>query len=378
MPHLDGRSGLTEEERILMRLSTIRHLFDDSGPWASVYLDGTGSQNDTRQLLELRWRGLRSQLIRGRADEATIEAIDSVILDSMSPIPPVLPAGQAMFAAHGRVVMTSALPAPPRRECASWSRLPHAADLVRATGEEVRWLRVDVDRTGGSITTDDGDTVTVLGPETDFITKVSTGGRAMPRYQRAAETNWDRNSGEVANAVAAVADRIDADVVVLTGDVRARQLVLDRLPAALVPCVVQVAHESTAPARDPVLAAATRHAVDTFVRARREAVVDRFHAGLASRTSVRGVAAVADAAREQRIETLLLGPDHANHLLWVDPRDATLVGMAKRDVGASEPIHEPADDAIVAAAAKANAQSVVIDADAELVEGLGAILRYAR
>ena len=87
---------------------------------------------------------------------------------------------------------------------------------------------------------------------------------------------------------------------------------------------------------------------------------------------------MADAAREQRIDTLLLGPDHARHSLWVDPRDASLVGMAKRDVGVSEPVREPADDALVGAAAMARADSVVIEADVELVEGLGAILRYAR
>ncbi len=361
-----------------MRLSTIRHLYEDSGPWASVYLDASGSQNDTRHLIELRWRGLRDQLARGHADERTLQALDDAIVDDMRRIGPVVPAGQAVFAAHGTVVMANPLPAPPRRESASWSSLPRAAELVRALGEEVRWLRADVDRTGGSITTDRGETRTVLGTATDPITKVSAGGWSMPRFQRAAETNWDRNSTEVAKAIAATADWIEADVVVLTGDLRARQLVVDRLPAALVPCVVQIAHESSAPAHDPVLAAATREAVDAFIRARRDAIVDRFHAGIPSGASVRGVTAVADAAREQRVDTLLLGPDHAKHLLWVDPRDASLVGMAKRDVGMSDPVREPADDALVGAAAMAGAESVVIEADAGLVEGLGAILRYTR
>jgi hypothetical protein len=361
-----------------MRLSTIRHLYEDSGPWASVYLDASGPQNDTRHRIELRWRGLRDQLARGHADERTLHALDNAIVDDMRRIGPVVPAGQAVFAAHGLVVMASALPEPPRRESATWSHLPHAADLVRGLREEVRWLRADVDRTGGSITTDDGETSTVLGTATDPITKVSAGGWSMPRFQRAAQTNWDRNSGEVAKAVAIVADRIDADVIVVTGDMRARQLVVDQLPAALVPCVVQIAYESPAPAHDPVLAAATREAVDSFIQARRDAIVDRFHAGIASGTSVRGVTAVADAAREQRIDTLLLGSERAKHLLWVDPSDPTLVGMAKRDVGVSEPVREPADDALVGAAAMARADSVVIEADVELVEGLGAILRYAR
>jgi hypothetical protein len=43
----------------------------------------------------------------------------------------------------------------------------YPADLVRGL-REVRWLRC---RTGGSITTDEGETVTVLGTATDPITR---------------------------------------------------------------------------------------------------------------------------------------------------------------------------------------------------------------
>jgi hypothetical protein len=386
-----------------MRLSTIRNLYSGGGPWASVYLDATGTQVTGTPLeahrgLDLRWRAARESLRRAGADEPTLRAIDAAVRET--------PTGGgraevAVLASQGRVAFSHALPVPPGREAATWSDQPRAADLVRAfgssakagAGEDIRWVCADVDRTGGTVTANDGTTATVRG-EDEFITKVSTGGRArrwsMPRIQRAAEVNWGRNSSDLARALIAAADRTGADVVVLAGDVRARQLVHDRLPRAIAERVVEVDHEtavrphpdSAVRARrepdvyDSVLVDATREAVASVARERIAEAADRFHSGLSHGRSVRGLGPVCTAAREQRIDTLVLSAEPSHRVAWVDPRNPTMVGESKRDTGTELAISEPADDAVVGAAAIAGAQSIVIEADPELVDGLGAILRY--
>jgi hypothetical protein len=403
---------------VIMRLSTISSLYASAGPWASVYLDATGTQKtgtpqEARHQLDLRWRAARESLHRAGADEATLRAIDEAVRQAPAT---GRPAEVAVLASHGAVALSRTLPVTPGREAASWSAQPHAADLLRALGglgspgtrgpqfapatsepeliDEIRWVRADVDRTGGSVISHDGATDTLRG-EDEFITKVSTGGRArrwsMPRIQRAAEVNWDRNSGDVARALVAAVERVDADVVVLAGDVRARQLVRDRLPPALAARVVEVDHElpvrphpgSRLRARrepavhDPVLNASTREAVDAAVRQRRFQAADKFHSGLSSGESVRGLGPVCDAARQLRIETLVLGPEPSHRQAWVDPLNPTMVGESRRETGSDLAVPEPADDALVGAAAVAGADGVIIiEADAELVDGLGAILRY--
>lgn len=402
-----------------MRLSTIRTLYGGTGPWASVYLDATayqqtGTPQVARQELDLRWRAAREALGRDGADEATLRAIDEAVQEAPTGGGP---AEVAVFASGGSVAFSRTLPVTPSRQVASWSAQPHAADLLRGigsvasagtrdapnalaslrdlgdTGEEIRWVRADVDRTGGSVRSSDGATVSMRG-EDEFISKVNTKRRdemwSVPKYQKAAQENWDRNSSDMARVIAAAVERTHADVIVLAGDVRARQLVIERLPSILVGRVVEVDHEN--PLRphpesrvrdlrepsvhDPALDAATRAAVDSVAASRRAAVVDRFRTGLSHGDSVQGVHEVCSAARDLRIDTLVLSAEPSRMGVWVDPLNPTMLGPAKQDTRVAEPAWEPADDALVGAAAIAGGEGIVIEGDLELIDGLGAILRY--
>ncbi len=398
-----------------MRLSTISSLYGGAGPWASVYLDATGTEKTgtphvSRQELDLRWRAAREELRREGADDATLNAID----DAIAATPSVVgPASVAVLASHGVVALARTLPVAPTRQVATWSTQPHAADLLRAVdavsepgaagpqfasstrgfGDDVRWVRADVDRTGGTITSFDGQTSRLHG-EDEFIRKTSDHARdriwSNPLDQRAAEVNWDRNSTDVARALHEAVERAGAEVVVLAGDVRARQLVLDRLPPLVAERVVEVDHEvpvrphpesrlrdrREADATDALLAGAPRAAIDMTKAARRRERADRFYSGLTSGRSVHGLGPVSRAARELRIDTLVLNTEPTDRLVWVDPLHPTMVGESKRDTSAESAAQEPADDAIVGAAAAAGAEALIIEADAELVDGLGAILRY--
>jgi hypothetical protein len=401
----------------IMRLSTIRTLYGSAGPWASVYLDATGTQKtgtpqETRRELDLRWRAARDTLRGEGADEATLRAIDETVRNAPSGVGP---AEVAVLASGGQVAFSRALPVAPPREAASWSAQPHAAELLRGVralassasrdapgalaslgdlgGDGISWVRADIDRTGGSVNSSDGHSATIRG-EDEFVSKHTEDGRAriwsQARDQRAAEENWDINSTDVARAITAEVERCGADVIILAGEVRARQLVFDRLPTILASRVTQVDHEAEprphpesrvrdrreADVYDAELETATRDIVEAAARDRRAAAIDRFHSGLSDGDSVRGVEAVSAAARDLRIDTLVLSADPSHQHVWVDPLNPTMVGPAKRDTGVTAPAWEPADDALVGAAAFAGADSIIIDPDIELVDGVGAILRF--
>jgi hypothetical protein len=250
------------------------------------------------------------------------------------------------------------------------------------------------------VTAHDGRTETVHG-EDEFITKMGAAGRdrIAPGHAqfrsdlqtvRAVERNWDENMAEVARVVTEAVARTGAEVVVLGGDVRARELVFDRLPRALPARVFQVEHESEVrphpdhrlEARrqphlaDPILDAATQAAIGSLARERDAEVIERFHIGLSSGDSVRGLEPVCQAARDLNIDTLVLSVEPSHRLVWVDPHNPSMVGPGKRDTGLEDPVMEPADDALVGAAAFADANGIVVESDPELVDGIGAILRF--
>jgi hypothetical protein len=62
--------------------------------------------------------------------------------------------------------------------------------------------------------------------------------------------------------------------------------------------------------------------------------------------------------------------------VWVNPLNPTMLGPSQTDTGTDSPAWEPADDALIGAAALAGAEGIVVDHDSDLVDGVGAILRY--
>lgn len=349
-----------------MRLAGLHRLYTRPGPWASAYLDVSRDAEDAAVAIELRWRGLREQLSGQGATVDTLTAMDRA-LDEAPPV--VGRGGLAMFAAGGQAVPAQELPDPPAADNAEVAPLPRVRDLVAARDPVVRWVRAVVDRTGADVSTVDSGWVGAEG-STDYpIRKTAPGGWSQPRYQRAAETSWDRNAMEMAEAVAQAADQVGADVVVLAGDVRARQLVVSRLPRHLVDRVVQTDAGGRAGGRaggsEPeTLDELTAQVVRDEAGRRRSAMLDRFRTDLANGTAVAGLPAVLDAARQRRIGVLLLSQSDRDGTLWIDPDRPDLLATSPvtlRELGARQAVAEDRDAALLAAVAFADGEATIAD-----------------
>jgi hypothetical protein len=312
-----------------VNLTYLRPLYRQPGPVASVYLDASSDTEDAGKRRDISAKDVADELAAAGADQATREAVEAAVRDHTG----TGRHGLAVFAANGAVTLTQTMDEPPARPLTRRGERPSVLPLLRGTHERVRWLRVQVDRTGGELILDSGATLrTVRGDGEYPITKAMPGGWSQPRYQRAAEENWDRNAKDVAEAVAQAADEVGAEVVILAGDVRARQLLAEHLPPAMAGRVAD--SEEAVPA-----AVAQRHAE----------ILDAYRAGRAHGRAVAGLDAVRTPLDWGQVETLLIGPELPD---------------------------EPGDE-LVAAAVEHDAEVVLVAPDDErLPDGVGAVLRY--
>ncbi len=325
----------------------LRPLYERPGPWASIYLDTSVDTFDARRRIELLWATAEAELAEAGADAATRAALTTAVGRHKG----TGRHGLALFATGGTVVLARPLPEPPVRSAATWGPLPSVLPLLAALGEQAHWLRVLVDRTGGDLVLDAGGLPrTVRGSQHYPMTKAAPGGWSQPRYQRSAENSWMHNAKEVADQVTRTAAETGADVVVLAGEVRERQLLAEHLPPAVADRVVQTDAGSRASGADlEPLDEATEQAVRGVVERRYAQVLDDYRAGRAHGLAVAGRSAVRTPLEWGQVKTLLLSPE----------------------------LPAEAADGLVQAAVTEDADVVLVGPDQEpLPEGVGAVLRF--
>jgi release factor family 2 len=211
-------------------LGFLRPLFDQTGDYVSVYLDTDRSHENALTAIELRWNAARQRLAEAGASPASLDAAAAVAGA------PGGARGYAVFTRAGAVTFTGALDAPPRREIARLAPLPHLMPLLAQRRPPIPHVRVSATRPGGEIVAIGGTGWSwrdwVAGQQWP-VHKTSVGGWSQPRYQRSVEETWDENAKTLATEVDAVAGRIGAQHVIVSGDVRARSLLLGHLSTPL-------------------------------------------------------------------------------------------------------------------------------------------------
>ncbi|ADU10994.1 hypothetical protein ML5_5533 [Micromonospora sp. L5] len=363
-----------------MQLSFLRPLYNRPGPWCSVYMDASRDTQDARPQVDLRWRALKGDLLGQGADPVTVEAVEEVVRRHQ-PMPGDY--GIAVFATRGRVVLTEYLSAPPLRDLASWSALPHTMPLVAQRGEQVAWVRVLADRTGADAMAVSAGGVPrraqVKGGQSRQLRRVQPGGWSQSRYQRAAMEAWHQNAGDAAAATADLAERVGADVVLVAGDVRATGMIAAQLPERWQDVLVR----TDAGARD--VGADDTLMDDIMVQTVAE-VADRRIAAALDRFGVQedvgsGLDAVVSALQRNQVDTMLIVDDpSADGELWVGPEPTEIATDPGQLAGMSvaDPQRVRADAALLRALIGTDADLTVLAPEEapELTDGVGAVLRY--
>ncbi len=363
-----------------MQLSFLRPLYDRPGPWCSVYLDASRDTHDSRPAVDLRWRSLKGHLLEQGADRVTIDAVEEVVRRH-DPMPGDY--GLAVFATRGRVVLTEYLSAPPLRDLATWSLVPHTMPLVAQRGEQIAWVRVLADRTGADAIAVSAGGVPrrahIKGRESWQLRRVKPGGWSQSRYQRAAMEAWHHNAGDAAAATADLADRVGADVVVAAGDIRATGMIAAQLPERWQDVLVRTDAGKRAGGADPTaMDDVTVQTIAEVADKRIAAALDRF--GMQEDVGA-GLDAVVAALQRNQVDTMLIVDDpSADGELWIGP-EPTEIATDPRQLEAmsvADPQRVRADAALLRALVGTDAELTVLAPEEapELTDGVGAVLRY--
>jgi hypothetical protein len=378
-----------------MHMAFLEPVIGGRGPWTSAYLADARPGPGAAAQQQLVARHACEQLARQGADDADCAAAYRELSELGTGR-----AGRAAFITGGTVAASLPLAEAPVIPETAWGTVPHLAPLMELAGERSVCLVAYTDRQGADfeLRTAEGEesagTVTGL----DWpLHRTATADWSEQHFQEAVENTWEQNAIDTAAALAEVAAEHRPDLVLLVGGTRQRRAVHDRLPSWLTPVVAETRHGGRAPGAETALLDREITRLLAERRQLRQAeTLDRFRAGLrAGHTgraepgrpiAVEGVPAVVEAARERRVDTLLItpgGPD-THREVWAGPEPDQLAvrrSDAKYYLGAREAAAVRADDALLRAVAAGGGEVVpVSDEDfpdsARPAGGLGALLRW--
>ncbi|GAA2412319.1 Vms1/Ankzf1 family peptidyl-tRNA hydrolase [Streptomyces glaucosporus] len=382
-----------------MELGFLSPILDRPGPWASVYFDTPLATEDAATRHELSAREACEQLRSQGADDLTCRAV----YETLAALPRTSqPSGRAVFATGGEVVLTRDLAAPPPGGAeVTWGPLPHTTPLLDLMDAAPPCLVAHVDRTGADLELRDSSgrhqVGQVQGEEYQLHISPSISWHER-HFQNSVENTWDRNAALIAEELRRRRSETGAELLVLAGDGRECHAVQDRLAPELREVSVLAEHGVRGAGRNQ---AKSERLLDEEVesvraeRLRRHAseVMERFQARRVPTDDGRvgaaeGVPALVDAAREHRIDTLLVRPDgpDLHREVWVgdEPDQVAVRRSDVRYLGHSRPVSVRADDALVRAAVATGAEVVSVSPLADEpgapgglpVGGLGALLRW--
>lgn len=367
-----------------MDLAFLQPLYERPGPWASVYADTSRHTESTAVERSLIARDVRRQLLEQGVDEPTSNAVGTALEDLRHSTEP---AGRALFATRGEVVLDPPLATAPQGTSVTWSTLPRTAPLLDLAGEDPLCLVAYVDRRGAEFElrgARGGEAAGEVAGKQWPMHQTRTADWSEQHFRLRVEETWEQNAGRIAEAITAAHEETRADLVVLVGDDRERRAVRDKLPQQVRDRTSEAEHGKGSRLLPDELARLRA----AHVHARAAAELDRFLEARAPDAdgrpgAVEGVPQLVEAAREHRISELLIRPDgpDAHREVWVgdDPDQLAVRRTEGKPLGEPEPWPARADDALMRSAAMTGAQGLSLSAAGPSeapAGGLGALLRW--
>lgn len=298
-----------------MSEAALQSLTGGNGALTWAYVDGAGDEPVPTR--EARRRTVRDALADAGAPDADIAAIDAALEDAGG-----VPSPSARYlAVRGGALIVDEHFSGERLGPEELGHGPLAPllPLLRHRSADLLYLVVETTRDGADLRLERAGRSREVSAEsiegrTDTLTKVRTGGWSHRRFHARAEETWKHNQSEVADAVDRIVRERHPRFVAISGDVRARQLLIEQLGPTSRDRVVEVDANTRADGADDdaLLAAVSEtaeHLLDDAVSAAR----DRAAAG-DRESGARGTAEVVAALQQSQVDTLVLD----NRLLEAD------------------------------------------------------------
>ncbi|GLW73417.1 hypothetical protein Kpho02_57160 [Kitasatospora phosalacinea] len=355
-----------------MKLGFLGPLYARQGPYACAYLDTSRDLDDPDRAVERRRSRLRADLAAQGADPATIGAVSRAVGGDLDPSGDQ---GRAVFAAHGRLALTAALPRPPRRDSARFTMLPDVMPLALQRAPDIPYLAAAVRHTGAG-----GRGMEVTWQAGRWpATRVADGNS---RRRRVPADERGRAATTVARHLTELSDRTGAEVIVLSGDRWARDTIARELPPRLRGRTARIHRGNDWSPRDErtLLEDELDYLLGGRLAEADRAVVRRFLTSRARRNgAAEGLAATVAALRDGRVAAVLVNELFDPHLplhVGVTPRQIALTQRELAAHGVVSGWSEETGAALVRAMVGGGAELVVVPrVELPLADGVGVLLR---
>jgi hypothetical protein len=370
--------------------SDLSELLSAPGPIASVYLESPSAVEDGRERLETAWKSVRRDLQDAGADAGSLDALDRLVSG-------VKPTGATFvaFAGQGQVLRAKHHPDRIDRSFSRYGPLAVVSPIVSWRQDRPSHVVVRMDREGADITAHERYEVTAEGTveaDTQHTNRVASGGWSQRRYQQRAENQWETNAKAVAEQVETAVKAVDAELVLVTGDVRMVQFLNEHLHETVRELVHTVEGGRGVEAATDTFDEEVERALAALVARRTEALLATFaeERGQADRAA-EGVESTVTALQSGQVQTLLLTDTTAGgsiaadvddqRTLWFGPEPTMLATsrQALDALGVDDLREGPLVDVLLRAALGTSAEVRLVPpaADGAPTEGVGAVLRWA-
>lgn len=359
-----------------MHLHAVRPVLDRPGPYLTVHAEVGRTDEHALDQLDARWTSLRHELEHHDVDRALVEQLGERLRENTH-VPGE--ARRTIVATPHEVVFDDVQPGHALwPEIVDLGELPDLAGWLRQADRAIPFLLVRLDRTGGdlafhrAVSRAPSEESTVQG-ETFQIRKVPEGDWAQKQYQNRAQGLWAQNAAAVAEELTRMVARLRPQVILVAGDVRAADELVEALGRHPTPVVrlhaggraAGISEEALWQEIDTVLAEHEAHAD--------QELAERLDEGQGRAKGVAvGSVDVLEALVRGQVDELVLDPAQV--------RDATVHPADFPGLELPEPARSsaelPADRVLVAAAARSDSAVSLLPEALVPGHGVAAILRW--
>ncbi len=367
-----------------MRLDRLGDLTHRKGPFATLSIDPMVDGEPGRRGVDMRLQAHVKRLSDLGAPRRVVSAVEEAV---STPTGRGGHIGRLVVADGDGVALDLVLPQRPVLEEAVWGAVPYLLPAVRAFSKSTSYLLAEVDSSGADLQVvdarGDGHEASTVEGGHDVLHKVHGGGPSHRRFQTRVEDSIERNAGAVAEALATEVKRYGSEVLLLAGIDKPVSAVLEQLPPSVAERAIRLKSGGRAAGTDHKSRdREVSEVLEARDRKRRAAVLDRFAGAQGrQREAVQGLESIVDVLQRGQVEELLLHDNPASDLtLWTTGRPEQLA-IRRADIesmGGGKAERVRADAAIVWALAGSGASITLLDdEDLRLVDGVGALLRWA-
>jgi hypothetical protein len=371
-----------------MKIDWLKPLLGHRGPFATVYLDVTPSQQAADRDVGSRWNAVRKELAEQKAPSAVLETIEEVVV---RPTWVPGPHGRVVIADDTGVLVDRVVNNPPASSSGSWAPVPALLQAALAADESVELLKVAIDRTGADFfrVGQGGKVHSTFQAPHDEIEKTGSTGVKRSRIESRAEDSWERNAEAVAAEIERRVAETRPELVLLTGDKRVVSRARAALTAPTAEKVVEVPGGGRgAGVHEAAFAERVSEVLDSYRERRRERVIAELRRELGRESNaVTSVDDVVTVLARGQVKELVLSEEYVSatgpingRRLWIGP-DPVHIAASRYDLeamGVTDGLEElPATVALVRAAVGQDAGlTFAPEGSIELMDGVAATLRW--